>query len=216
MEPILRRLLPGERVSPADYNALVDALQRQRVVGAAAPLELHRSALGTVVSPAAWPKLELLELTENLEAHGQDKEAKRLAYDLDAEEGAEPEDKWIDSGSKARSLADAQGGAYLTGERRLCFFHPAAGRFVPVDTYQWHLGVLDADLPAGGSAPVSLWTMFDAGISDAGIDVVGYDWFLDEGEKLLAGTRVVVQLLAHCRRWIVTQAGGCPVPSEEE
>lgn len=214
MEPILRKLAPGAHVSAADYNALVDALERARVAGAQAGLEVHRSALGTVLSPSAGVKLELLQLTESLEAHENDKEAKRLLYQLDEEIG-EPEDKWIDADGGPRRLADAQGAVYLPGERRLCFFHPAAGRFVPVDTYQWHLGVLDEPLPAGGSATVSLWQLHDAGISDAGLDVTAYDWLLDDGQQLPEGTRVVVQLLAHSRKWIVTQAGGCPVDAEE-
>jgi hypothetical protein len=214
MEPMLRKLAPGAHVSAADYNALVDALERARVAGAQAGLEVHRSALGTVLSPAAGVKLELMELTESLEANECDKEGKRLVYQLDEEIG-EPEDKWIDADGGPRRLADAQGAAYLPGERRLCFFHPAAGRFVPVDTYQWHLGVLDEPLPAGGSATVSLWQLHDAGISDAGLDITAHDWFLDEGQQLPEGTRVVVQLLAHSRKWIVTQAGGCPVDVEE-
>ncbi|MGC3972394.1 MAG: hypothetical protein QM775_35140 [Pirellulales bacterium] len=215
MEPILRKLAPGERVSAADYNALVEALQRQRMSGAAAPLEWHRSALGTFVSPATGPKFELLELTEPLEAHAVDKAAKRLMFRLDdVGEEADPSDRWIDSGVSARSVADAQAGAYLPGERRLCFFHPAAGRFVPVDTYQWHLGVLDEGLVSGGSATVSLWQLFDAGLSDSNVDVTAYDWFLDAGQQLPGGTRVIVQLLVHSRKWIVTQAGNCPVDAE--
>lgn len=210
MADALRKLPSGSRVSRADFNALVDAVARLRIVGAAAPLEMHRSALGTLLSPAAGAKFELLELTEPLEAFDAAKEAGRLTFRTEEEE-----DKWAHAGGADRRVADAQGGAYLTGERRLCYFHPAAGRYVPVDAFQWHLGILDADLEAGGSATVSLWQLHDVGPSDSGLNVLACDWLLDAGQKLPAGTRVVVQLIAHSRKWIVTQAGGCPVDAEE-
>ena len=209
MTDALRKLSPSTRVSPADFNALVDAVARLRIVGAAAPLEMHRSALGTLLSPAGGAKLELLELAEPLEAHDLQKDAQRLLFRAEEED-----DKWHEAGGADRRVADAQGGAYLTGERRLCYFHPAAGRYVPVDAFQWHLGILDADLEAGGSATVSLWQLHDVGPSDSGLDVTACDWLLDAGQKLPAGTRVVVQLIAHSRKWIVTQAGGCPVDTD--
>lgn len=209
MTDALRKLPSGSRVSRADFNALVDAVARLRIVGAAAPLEMHRSALGTLLSPGAGAKLELLELAEPLEAFDLQKDARRLNFRAEEEE-----DKWHDAGGADRRAADAQGAVYLTGERRLCYFHPAAGRYVPVDAFQWHLGILDADLDAGGSATVSLWQLHDVGPSDSGLDVTACDWLLDAGQKLPAGTRVVVQLIAHSRKWIVTQAGGCPVDIE--
>lgn len=205
----LPHLPPGPRMAPADLRALIDAVTRLQVAGAAAPLEMHRTALGTLLSPAAGAKWELLELTEPLAAYDLQKDARRLSFRAEEED-----DKWRDAGGADRRVADAQGGAYLTGERRLCYFHPAAGRYVPVDAFQWHLGMLDGDLEAGGSATVSLWQLHDVGPSDSGLDVTAYDWLLDVGQKLPAGTRVIVQLIAHSRKWIVTQAGGCPVDAD--
>ncbi|MBA4019559.1 MAG: hypothetical protein C0483_20540 [Pirellula sp.] len=206
--------LPVDRhVSPADFQMLVDAVARLRIAGASTTLEMHRSALGTLLSPAAGAKLELLEFSEQLEAFDTAKDAARLTFRVGEEEDEE-EDKWVEAGGADRRVADAQGAAYLAGERRLCYFHPAAGRYVPVDAFQWHLGVLDEDLAAGGSATVSLWQLHDIGPSDSGLDVTACDWLLDDGQKLPAGTRVIVQLIAHSRKWIVTQASGCSVDAE--
>lgn len=202
----LKRLQAGERITTESYNALVDAVARLTRTATSFPLTAHRSPAGLQISLAAQPKWELLELAEDLEAFDQDKRAKRLGYKPD-----EDDDKWIDTGSEAKSVSDAQAGAYLEGERRFCHFHPAAGRYVPVEAFQWHLGVLDEDLVAAGASTVSVWRMADDGsFADSELDVVAYDWLLTSGKKLPSGSRVVVQLLVHARKWIVTQAASCP------
>lgn len=201
----LKRLQAGERITSESFNALVDAVQLLRRTATSFPLEAHRSPAGLQISLAAQPKWELLELDDDIEAFDKDKRAKRLGYKPEEEE-----DKWTDIESDAKSVSDAQAGAYLAGERRFCHFHPAAGRYVPVEAFQWHLGVLDDDLTSGGSATVSVWRMADDGsFADGNLDVTAHDWLLPEGKKLPSGSRVVVQLLVHARKWIVTQAGSC-------
>jgi len=202
----LKRLQTGERITPETFNALVDAVQLLRRTATSFPLEAHRSPAGLQISLATQPKWELLELDEDIEAFDKDKRAKRLGYKPDEED-----DKWADVESDAKSVSDAQAGAYLEGERRFCHFHPAAGRYVPVESFQWHLGVLDDDLAAGSSATVSVWRMAgDGSFADSELDVVAHDWLLSDGKKLPSGSRVVVQLLVHARKWIVTQAAECP------
>jgi hypothetical protein len=205
----IRRLQPGERITHEAFNALVETVQSLRRLATSFPLTAHRSPAGLQISLAALPKWELMELDENVEAFDKDKRAKRLGYRAEQED-----DKWFDTESENKSVSDTQAGAYLKGERRLCYFHPGAGRYVPVEAFQWHIGVLDEDLPAGGSAVVSVWQLDgDGDFADSEIDVVAYDWLLPEGKKLTSGTRVVVQLLVHARKWIVTQAGDCPEES---
>jgi hypothetical protein len=202
----LKRLQAGERITTESFNALVDAVQTMRRTATSFPLEAHRSPAGLQISLAAQPKWELLELDEDVAAFDKDKRAKRLGYKPEEED-----DKWIDVESDAKSVSDAQAALYLEGERRFCHFHPAAGRYVPVEAFQWHLGVLDEDLAAAGAATVSVWRMEDDGsFVDSDLDVVAYDWLLTAGKKLPSGSRVVVQLLVHARKWIVTQAAECP------
>lgn len=205
----IRRLQPGERITTEAFNALVETVQTLRRLATSFPLEAHRSPAGLQISLAALPKWELMELDENIEAFDKDKRAKRLGY-----KPSEEDDKWFDTESENRSVSDAQAGAYLEGERRLCYFHPGAGRYVPVEAFQWHIGVLDEDIGSGSSATVSVWRIDDEGaFADSELDIVAYDWLLPSGKKLTAGTRVVVQLLVHARQWIITQAGDCPEDS---
>jgi len=209
----LRRLGAGERVSTEAYNAVIDALERLQRGGAAAPLEVRRlpGGLGPQIGPASWPRLELVEFDEHLTAHDVDRPGKRLLYRKE-----EAGDKWGDGAGTLGSLADAHGSAYLAGERRLCFFHPAAGRYVPVDGSQWHLGILEANLAAGGSAPVRISHATDEGILETTLVVTAYDWLLGDEQYLELGARVIVMYQVSARRWFVTQAAGCAVEGESE
>jgi hypothetical protein len=67
-----------------------------------------------------------------------------------------------------------------------------------------HLGKLDAELSAGGSATVSLWE-FTTGATgrDTGRNVTAYDYFLASG-SLDANTKVKVEWIGG--RWFVTAA----------
>ncbi|MCE9604565.1 MAG: hypothetical protein K8U03_06625 [Planctomycetia bacterium] len=201
----IRRLQPGERVTTESFNALVETVQMLRRIATSFPLEAHRSPAGIQISLATQPRWELMELDENIESFDKDKSAKHLRYKPEEEE-----DKWslLESGTK--SLSDAQACTYLAGERRLCFFHPGAGRYVPIDAFQWHIGLLDEDIESNSSATVSVWQMSETGsFSDTDLDIVAYDWLLPTGKKLKSGTRVVVQFLIHARKWLITQAGDC-------
>lgn len=208
----LRRLEPGEPVTPAAVNALVDAvrsLARLAVPGAAAA---HRSPAGVALGTVLPPRLAWLEIDEPLEPRRDDGTARALGFDFAA---AADEDNWFDAEREVTPLADVQEGLYLAGERRLCWFSPTAGRWTVVDAAQWLPAVLDEPLGHQGSAAARVWRHDRAagGFADSGKSIEVYDWLLAPDTQLPAGTRVVALHLAHSRAFIVVAADACPEPA---
>lgn len=202
----LKRLGEGQRVTATAYNALVDAVNLLLNTTVAAPLVLKRTPAGLHLALASQPRLELVEVEQPLAEGDTQRLARALTFDAAADG-----DKWTGGGREVTSLVDVQGGLYLPGERRLCLFHPGAGRFVPCEAAQWHLGVLDEPIEPGGSAAVSVYQQdADGTLDDSGHDVTGHDWLLPAGMRLPAGAKVVIGLLAHSRRWIVLESDTCP------
>lgn len=66
------------------------------------------------------------------------------------------------------------------------------------------LGKLDGELEQGDSAAVSVWTGTPGSESDAQFNVTAYDWLLESGQSLTAGTKVVLERING--HWYVTGA----------
>jgi hypothetical protein len=167
---------------------------------ASAPLQVTRHGGGVHISLAKQPSLELVELDEDVDADQTDKTGNLLDFDPD-----ESGDKWIDTDEDIGLIADPQHAPRLQGERYVCWFHPDAGVYLPLPGVQWHLAVLDEDLPPGGSADATVYRVNSSGgeeaVSGMTINVQGW-WLADVGH---AGERVLALQHLQSRRWYAVQ-----------
>ena len=193
-------LRPGESVTAERFNALAVAINEYLHLTAAAPLQITRHAGGIHVSLARQPSLELVELDENVDIDDSDKTANLLDFDPDA-----TSDPWTDTELDISLVTDPQQAPYLKGERHLCWFHPDAGKYLPVPGVQWHLAILDEDLTPSGSAEATVYRVNDSGAEEAvaGITVTVYGWWL--ADTIQAGKRVMAMQHLQSRRWYAVQ-----------
>lgn len=206
----LLRLAAHERVTAARYNALVDAVNHL-LQSSATGLHASHGPAGVHYAIGGGARLELIVLGDTLEAHQVDGEGSILAFDKDEED-----DKWAASSRQVTQLADLQESAYLPGERRVCCFSSAAGKWLPMDAVQWHIGELGDDLQHGESATVTLWMQNDdASFGSTSLQVTAYDWLLPAGKFLPGGARVVVMQLVRSRTWVVVATDTCPEDIDE-
>jgi hypothetical protein len=205
----LRRVQPGEPITAAAYNRLVDAVNMLLSTTASFPIEIHQSAAGVHIGLAHQPRLELIEVQDVVQKHDKDKTAKVLTFNFQAASG---DDKWQDSHLTTKSVTDIQESLYLPGERRLCHFNANAGKMTLYEGLQWHVATLSADLSQAGSATADVLQQdkTDGSFSDSGNSITVYDALLSGGETLASGSRVLVMQLVHSRLWIVIAAGACP------
>lgn len=117
----LRRVRSGEEITSDWANALVDAVTALGQITAAYPLEVSRDAAGLRLSLAAGLKIELVELTSDLNSGGE-ATAKILVRDGD---------DWVDAATSEIDVEDPLGtfeGA--TGDRALVLFHRQSGKWL--------------------------------------------------------------------------------------
>lgn len=69
------------------------------------------------------------------------------------------------------------------------------------------IGILDGDLDYGSSATMSVYTGAGNAETDSGEDITVYDWLLQAGDSIPAGTKVIAIWNGFC--WYVT-AAECP------
>lgn len=69
---------------------------------------------------------------------------------------------------------------------------------------------LDGALSQGGSATASLWYHDGTNLVDQGSNVTVYDWFLNTGESVSSGIKVIVEKHQDGKWWVVGAAEECP------
>ncbi len=193
----LRKVAAGEPISAEWANAIVDAIGRLARLTGVAPIRVSSDDAGTTVSLSNQPRLDLIELQDTLQSGDIDKESRRFAFDPSAT------DHWIDADDLLQHTADPQQGLYLAGERHLAFFHPAAGQRIPLPGVQFHIGKLQEELDAGGSAVVNVWRIDSGTASDSIFTVTAYDWMMPDGASLPAGQTVSLFQHPQSKRWFV-------------
>jgi hypothetical protein len=117
----LRRVEPGEPITAATFNALVDALNQALRITAAFPVEARRHPGGTHISLAFTEREALVELTSSLSSGGS-ATARILHFDGD---------DWIDADSDTIEVHDAIGSLEGNpGDKALVRFHRQSGRWL--------------------------------------------------------------------------------------
>jgi hypothetical protein len=190
-----RSLLPvksGDPITTSWANEILGELRRLRRIVGAPPIEVRENEAGIQIGLAGLPVFVYARLDADLAAGDVAGRAGVLRFDAAGSE------KWSDSTRDITGVAEPQEGAYLEGERHLCFFHPDAGRFIPIPGVQWHLGKPDADIATGASGTVSLWEVGTSGEADSGLDVTAHNWLLPKAQQ---NERVIVVQHLQSRRW---------------
>jgi hypothetical protein len=203
MSSKLRRVQPGEPITAAAFNALVDAVNRLGQVTAAFPLEVRRTPGGVHVSLAYTEHEALAELTAPL-APGGSATARLLGWDGAA---------WLPTPAAEISLHDglvALGG--VPGDRVLARFHRQSGRWLVWQPYGWiRRGRLETELDPGGSANCLLFAGPPGGEVESGERLTVHEGLLElDDAPIPSGSRVFVAL-AHGAWWVIAVA--CPPSS---
>ena len=114
----LRRVQPGEIISAAAYNALVDAINPLLSISGSYPIEVRRHAAGVHVSLSYADKDAHVELTSELHG-GSSATAKILHFD-----GADWQDGETDSIDVHDVIGSMEGSV---GDKALVRFHRQSG-----------------------------------------------------------------------------------------
>lgn len=199
MSSRIRRVAPGEPISAALFNALVDSIERLGNLTGAFPIEVHRHPGGLHVALASAEREALARLTTAL-APGGTATAQILWHDGSA---------WQDAETGAVELHDDHGNmAGVPGDRVLARFHRQSGRWI---VWQPHgpirRGRLDSPLSGQGSAACSLFAGPSGATVDTGENVTIHDWLLSPSEGPVAAGKNVLVALADGAWWLV--AVGC-------
>jgi hypothetical protein len=197
---MLRRVQPGEPISAALYNALVDAVNRLLNVTGSFPIEVRRHPAGVHVSLAYAEREAVVELQTAL-APASTATGQILWRDSAA---------WLPGDTAAIDVEDPLGNmAGVPGDRLLARFHRQSGRWLVWQPYGLiRRGTLDVALHPGGSVPCSLLTGPPGSEFDSGENLTVHDGLLlADDEPIEALTRVFVAL-AHGAWWVI--AASCP------
>lgn len=117
----LRRVEPGEPVSAATFNALVDAVNQALRITAAFPLEVRRHPGGVHVSLSVMEREAVVQLTSTITSGGSGT-ARIQHFDGD---------DWIDADTDAITIHDAIGTFEGNpGDRALVRFHRQSGQWI--------------------------------------------------------------------------------------
>lgn len=176
------------------------ASSRSASIRATSPLSRRHHRGATILSAPAPPLFALAELTADLAPAEQDGAAAVLLFDLD-----DPESGYAAGSTAVAPLVDANLGLLLAGERRLCFFDPAAGGYVPLPGVQVHLAVAEETIAAGGSGFVTVYQVSEGDEAPTSRSLLAHDW---RGVETELGTRVFVFHHQQSRRWYLL-AGAC-------
>ncbi|MGE0609283.1 MAG: hypothetical protein AB7O62_19485 [Pirellulales bacterium] len=117
----LPRVLPGQPITAAAFNALVEAVNRLSAIGGSYPIEVRRHPAGVQISLAVQDREALVELTSSLSGGGS-ATAKILHFDGST---------WIDAQTDPIRVHDVIGSMEgNVSDHALCRFHRQSGRWL--------------------------------------------------------------------------------------
>lgn len=121
MSSPLRRVEPGQPITAAAFNALVDAINQVRSISGAYPIEVRRHPGGIHVSLAVQEKDAVVQLTSPLSSGGS-ASAKILHFD-----GTD----WVAAETDPIRVYDVIGSMEGSiNDHALCRFHRQSGRWI--------------------------------------------------------------------------------------
>ena len=196
---MLKRVQPGDAVSAAVFNAVVDAVNGVLKLSGSYPVEVRRHGGGMHVSLAYTEREALVELTEDLEPGGS-AAAKTLWHDGTT---------WIDGATASITVHDPlKCCAGRPGDRMFCRFHRQSGLWIAWSPPRLKRGTLDGPLSYGGSATCSLLTGAPGSETDSGTDQLVYDGLLTAGDTAIPAGATVFIALVNGYWWVI--AVSCP------
>ncbi len=206
------RFQSEDRLTPARLNELVEAINRNAHTETSGGLQSQQTPTGTHLSAETPPRTDLVELDEDVLPGNLDARANLLRRDYQLPPGTN--DVFAEVGHTLEHVVDHLESVWLAGTRGISLWLPDAAGRVLLPGFNWHRGVLDAELTHQSTAMVSLWGQDAQGaLVDTGVDVMAHDWGLANGETLPAGTRVTVLQHPQNRQWYVV-AGSSEVAIE--
>lgn len=197
-----RRVKEGERVSAAQFNKLLETVERLAgiLMGGGAMFD---GPGGPAFVPADNAQMTYVELETDIVGAAHDRAANDLFVDPDIASGTDP---WADFGTDSEFIMPPHAGLWLAGERHVVMRHSGAGKNVLMPFTQVALCVLDGTLSKGGSATASVWGIEASGETDSTRNITVYDWLLDTGQTIASGKRVIAIEHRQSRRWYVVGA----------
>lgn len=193
-----QRVAPGDPISAADYNRLLEAVEMLSGLVITGGSMLW-GPNGPVFVPAEQHPVAFVELDSDVEMQHA-ASANELQFDDAIASGSDP---WEDSSINEDFVCAPYPTVALTGERTMLFSHSVAGRNVIFPFTAWHIAKLTDDLSAGSTSTADIWEVQASGHGDSDKNVTVYDWLLPSGETITSGSEVIVAQHRQSRRWYV-------------